>query len=77
MREKLDDPKYESWFIKFKSFNKSAAAGSYPGGAGKEENGTYHVPTCDWYDLWLSIVYLYWNLLCDYGFQVWNGSQAA
>jgi hypothetical protein len=36
-------------FIKFKSFNRSAVAGTYPGGTGKEENGTYHVPTCDWY----------------------------
>jgi len=33
------------WFIKFKGFNDS----SYPGGTGKGTNGSFHVPTCDWY----------------------------
>ena len=46
VREKIDDPKYASWFIKFKGFSDSP----YPGGAGKAQNGTFHVPTCDWYD---------------------------
>jgi len=46
VREKLDDPKYASWFIKFKGFSSSP----YPGGQGKAENGSFHVPTCDWYD---------------------------
>ena len=50
VREKLDDPKYSSWFIKFKGFDDKA----YPGGkrkdsSGKDTNGTFHVPTCDWY----------------------------
>ena len=35
VREKLDDPKYASWFIKFKGFNDTA----YPGGVGKDTNG--------------------------------------
>ena len=34
-----------SWFAKFKGFDDS----TYPGGKGKETNGTFHVPTCDWY----------------------------
>eukprot|EP00035_Acanthoeca_spectabilis_P024842 m.455618 g.455618 ORF g.455618 m.455618 type:complete len:638 (+) comp20907_c0_seq1:3-1916(+) len=46
VREKLDDPKYASWFIKFKGFSNTP----YPGGQGKSVNGTFHVPTCDWYD---------------------------
>jgi hypothetical protein len=45
VREKLDDPKYASWFIKFKGYNST----TYPGGTGKATNGSYHVPTCDWY----------------------------
>jgi hypothetical protein len=45
VREKLDDPKYSSWFAKFKGFDDK----TYPGGKGKETNGTFHVPTCDWY----------------------------
>lgn len=46
VREKIDDPKYASWFIKFKGFSNSP----YPGGQGKSVNGTFHVPTCDWYN---------------------------
>merc|ERR1719231_541787 len=46
VREKLDDPKYASWFIKFKGFSNSP----YPGGQGKSANGSFHVPTCDWYN---------------------------
>jgi len=45
VRTKLDDPKYSSWFAKFKGFDDSV----YPGGMGKESNGTLHVPTCDWF----------------------------
>ena len=48
VREKLDNPKYSSWFIKFKNFTDAA----YPGGQGLQENNTigfYHVPACDWY----------------------------
>ena len=45
VRKKLDDPKYSSWFAKFKGFDDA----TYPGGAGKATNGTFHVPTCDWY----------------------------
>ena len=47
VREKLDDPKYSSWFIKFRGFNNAP----YPGGRGRAENvsGAYHVPPCDWY----------------------------
>jgi hypothetical protein len=37
VREKLDDPKYASWFIKFKDYK------------GPESNNSYHVPACDWY----------------------------
>jgi len=36
VREKLDDPKYASWFIKFKDYK------------GPESNNSYHVPACDW-----------------------------
>jgi hypothetical protein len=46
VREKLDDPKYSSWFTKFKGFRNTP----YPGGLGWEQNGSFHVPTCDWYD---------------------------
>lgn len=46
VREKIDDPKYASWFIKFKGFSNSP----YPGGQGKSTNGSFHVPTCDWYN---------------------------
>lgn len=46
VREKLDDPKYASWFIKFKGFKNSP----YPGGQGKEVNNSFHVPACDWYN---------------------------
>jgi hypothetical protein len=51
VREKLDDPKYSSWFIKFKGFQTGT---TYPGGTqkdstGKATNGTFHVPTCDWF----------------------------
>ena len=45
VRKKLDDPRYADWFVKFKGFGGT----SYPGGAGKASNGTFHVPTCDWY----------------------------
>ena len=45
MRKKLDDPRYSSWFVKFKGFSDSP----YPGGSGKAQNGSFHVPTCDWY----------------------------
>ena len=38
VREKLDDPKYASWFIKFKDYK------------GRASNGSYHVPSCDWYN---------------------------
>ena len=45
-----DDPKYSSWFAKFTGFDDK----TYPGGTqkdsmGKDTNGTFHVPTCDWY----------------------------
>ena len=36
VRTKLDDPKYASWFIKFKGYK------------GPESNNSYHVPACDW-----------------------------
>ena len=39
------NPRYSSWFTKFTGFDDS----SYPGGKGKSVNGTFHVPTCDWY----------------------------
>ena len=38
VREKLDDPQYAGWFVKFKD---------YKGGA--VSNNSYHVPACDWY----------------------------
>lgn len=57
VREKLDDPRYASWFTKFKTFKDEP----YPGGttkAAKQLNasfaagapGAVHVPPCDWYD---------------------------
>ena len=48
VRTKLDDPKYASWFVKFNGFSNTP----YPGGQGRAENvsGTYHVPSCDWYN---------------------------
>ena len=46
VREKLDDPKYASWFIKFNGFSNTP----YPGGQGEKQNGSFHVPTCDWYN---------------------------
>jgi hypothetical protein len=46
VREKLDDPKYSSWFVKFKGFGNNP----WPGGLGKAKNSSFHVPTCDWYD---------------------------
>jgi hypothetical protein len=57
VREKLDDPRYASWFIKFKGFSNSP----YPGGRSKDVEdlnasfaagaaGAVHVPPCDWYD---------------------------
>lgn len=48
VRVKLDDPAYSTWFIKFKGFTDNP----YPGGPtnGLAQNGTFHVPTCDWYN---------------------------
>jgi hypothetical protein len=51
VREKLDDPQFSSWFAKFQGFNSSL---EYPGGtqnnsAGMRTNGTFHVPSCDWF----------------------------
>jgi hypothetical protein len=47
VREKLDDPRYASWFVKFAGFSDNP----YPGGEiAKPQNGSYHVPVCDWYD---------------------------
>jgi hypothetical protein len=47
VREKLDDPRYASWFVKFKGFSDKP----YPGGAiAQPQNGSYNVPACDWYD---------------------------
>ena len=48
VRVKLDDPKYSTWFIKFRGYSDSP----YPGGPvnGKADNGTFHVPTCDFYN---------------------------
>ena len=45
VRQKLDDPRYSGWFIKFRGFSDV----QYPGGQGKAQNGTFHVPTCDWF----------------------------
>ncbi len=48
VRVKLDDPQYSSWFIRFANVPPSP----YPGGPtnGQALNGTFHVPTCDWYN---------------------------
>lgn len=47
VREKLDDPRYASWFVKFKGFSDRP----YPGGAiAQPQNASYHVPACDWYN---------------------------
>lgn len=47
VRVKLDDPAYSTWFIKFKGFSDSP----YPGGQiALPVNGTFHVPTCDFYN---------------------------
>jgi len=40
VREKLDDPAYSSWFIKFKGFTNDP----WPGGLGKAQNKSFHVP---------------------------------
>ena len=37
VREKLDDPAYSGWFVKFKGYK------------GRSSNNSYHVPACDWY----------------------------
>jgi len=37
VREKLDDPRFSGWFVKFKGYE------------GPASNGTYHVPACDWF----------------------------
>ena len=42
VREKLDDPKYASWFIHFKNYK-----GKSP--TDNASNNSYHVPACDWY----------------------------
>ena len=42
VREKLDDPKYASWFVKFKNYK-----GKSP--TDNASNNSYHVPACDWY----------------------------
>ena len=47
VREKLDDPRYASWFVKFDGFSDAPYPG---GGASRPKNGSYHVPVCDWYD---------------------------
>ena len=49
VRKKLDDPKYASWFMKFKGFEKGYPGGRRKNDAGADTNGTFHVPTCDWY----------------------------
>lgn len=42
VREKLDDPKYAGWFVKFDGFSDTP----YPGGKiARSKNGSYHVPT--------------------------------
>jgi hypothetical protein len=46
VREKLDNPLYSSWFIKFSGFNNT----QYPGGQGLAQNNSFHVPACDWYN---------------------------
>ncbi len=37
VREKLDDPQYAGWFVKFKDYK------------GPQSNNSYHPPACDWY----------------------------
>eukprot|EP00911_Craspedida_sp_UC1_P002171 UC1_evm2s1666 len=37
VREKLDDPAYAGWFVRFKDYK------------GRTSNNSYHVPACDWY----------------------------
>ena len=37
VRDKLDDPNYSGWFVKFKDYR------------GRQSNASYHVPACDWY----------------------------
>ena len=36
VREKLDDPKYSGWFVKFANYS------------GPQNNGSYNVPACTW-----------------------------
>ena len=42
VREKLDDPQYDGWFVKFKDYK-----GTSP--TDPASNNSYHVPACDWY----------------------------
>eukprot|EP01051_Picozoa_sp_SAG22_P024458 SAG22_NODE_6789_length_811_cov_1.164326_1_plen_97_part_10 len=37
VREKLDDPQFSGWFVRFKDYQ------------GHQSNNSYHVPACDWY----------------------------
>lgn len=37
VREKLDDPQYAGWFVRFKDYRARAS------------NNSYHTPACDWY----------------------------
>ncbi len=37
VREKLDDPQYAGWFVRFKDYQ------------GRSSNNSYHVVACDWY----------------------------
>eukprot|EP00039_Didymoeca_costata_P011009 m.150873 g.150873 ORF g.150873 m.150873 type:complete len:528 (-) comp15030_c0_seq17:134-1717(-) len=37
VREKLDDPQYAGWFVKFKNYT------------GRASNNSYHTPACDWF----------------------------
>ena len=37
VREKLDDPQYAGWFVRFKHYQ------------GQQSNNSYAVPACDWY----------------------------
>eukprot|EP00039_Didymoeca_costata_P015930 m.277463 g.277463 ORF g.277463 m.277463 type:complete len:615 (+) comp16307_c0_seq7:50-1894(+) len=39
VREKLDDPQYSGWFVKFKDYK------------GPQSNNSYHVPACTWYNV--------------------------
>ena len=47
VREKLDDPAYSGWFVKFKDYQ------------GPESNTSYHVPACDWFVVWSKHVCLF------------------